>query len=142
VPVSYACIVCRLYNAGTGLSPGGLTRFLDMALVGDNLEASVLRYMLFGFLLAMRTNLMTRMTIWRREGTSYPSLISLSFLNFTTWALLFLIVTAWILPVGPFTTPGPVNAMVGQIEDIGVNFVRLSGPLHVKRVVPVHNFTD
>ena len=133
--------VYRWQNAWIGLIPGGLTLFLDMALVGDNLEGSVLLYMLFGFLLVMRTNLMTRMTIWRREGTSYPSLISLSFLNFTTWALLFLIVTAWVLPVGPFTTPGPVNAMVSQVEEIGVNFVRLSGPLHVKRVVPVHNFT-
>ena len=133
--------VYRWQNAWIGLIPGGLTLFLDMALVGDNLEGSVLLYMLFGFLLVMRTNLMTRMLVWRREGTSYPSLISLSFLNFSTWALLFLIVTAWILPVGPFTTPGPVDAMVRQVEEIGVNFVRLSGPLHVKRVVPVHNFT-
>ncbi len=133
--------VYRWHNAWIGLIPGGLTLFLDMALVGDNLEGSVLLYILFGFLLVMRTNLMTRMTIWRRNGTSYPSLISLSFLNFSTWALLFLIVTAWILPVGPFTTPGPVDAMVRQIEKVGVNFVRLSGPLHVKRVVPVHNFT-
>ena len=79
--------VYRWQNAWIGLIPGGLTLFLDMALVGDNLEGSVLLYMLFGFLLVMRTNLMTRMTIWRREGTSYPSLISLSFLNFTTWAV-------------------------------------------------------
>jgi transglutaminase-like putative cysteine protease len=134
--------VYRWQNAWLGLIPGGLTLFLDMALVGDNLEGSVLLYMLFGFLVVMRTNLMTRMAVWRRDGTSYPSLISLSFLNFSTWALLFLIVTAWLLPVGPFTTPAPVDAMVRQVEEIGVNFVRLSGPLHVKRVVPVHNFTN
>jgi len=133
--------VYRWQNAWLGLIPGGLTLFLDMALVGDNLEGSVLLYMLFGFLVVMRTNLMTRMAVWRRDGTSYPSLISLSFLNFSTWALLFLIVTAWLLPVGPFTTPAPVDAMVRNVEEIGVNFVRLSGPLHVKRVVPVHNFT-
>jgi transglutaminase-like putative cysteine protease len=133
--------VYRWQNAWLGLIPGGLTLFLVMALIGDNLEGSVLLYMLFGFLVVMRTNLMTRMTVWRREGTSYPSLISLSFLNFSLWALLLLIVTAWVLPVGPFTTPAPVDAMVRQVEEIGVNFVRLSGPLHVKRVVPVHNFT-
>ncbi|TMB64651.1 MAG: transglutaminase domain-containing protein [Chloroflexi bacterium] len=133
--------VYRWENAWIGLIPGGLTLFLDLALVGDNLEGSVLLYMLFGFLLVMRTNLMTRMSVWRREGTSYPSLISLSFLNFSTWALLFLIVTAWVLPVGPFATPAPVDAMVRQVEEVGVNFVRLSGPLHVKRVIPVHNFT-
>ena len=31
--------------------------------------------------------------------------------------------------------------MVRGVEKIGVNFVRLSGPLKVKRVVPVHNYT-
>jgi hypothetical protein len=133
--------VYRWQNAWIGLIPGGITLFVDMALVGDDLAGSVLLYMLFGLLLVMRTNLMTRMTVWRRDGTTYPSLISLSFLNFSTWALLFLIVAAWITPVGPFTTPGPMNAIVNRIEEIGVNFVRLSGPLHVKRVVPVHNFT-
>jgi transglutaminase-like putative cysteine protease len=133
--------VYRWQNAWIGLIPGGIALFVDMALVGDSLEGSVLLYMLFGFLLVMRTNLMTRMAVWRRDGTPYPSLISLSFLNFSTWALLFLIVAAWIAPVGPFATPSPVDAMVNQIEEAGVNFVRLSGPLHVKRVVPVHNFT-
>src|SRR5207247_9510023 len=74
-------------------------------------------------------------------GPGDPPLLRPSFLHFTTWALLLLFGTAWVLPVGPFTTPGPVNAMVSQVEEIGVNFVRLSGPLHANRVVPVHNFT-
>jgi transglutaminase-like putative cysteine protease len=112
-----------------------------MALIGDDLAGSVLLYMLFGFLLVMRTNLMARMAVWRREGTSYPPLLSLSFLNFSTWVLIFLIAGAWIAPAGPFATPAPVEAMVRGIEEIGVNFVRLSGPLQVKRVVPVHNYT-
>jgi hypothetical protein len=133
--------VFRWQNAWIGLIPGGVALFLDMALIGDDLAGSVLLYMLFGFLLVMRTNLMARMAVWRREGTSYPPLLSLSFLNFSTWVLIFLIAGAWIAPAGPFATPAPVEAMVRGIEEIGVNFVRLSGPLQVKRVVPVHNYT-
>lgn len=133
--------VYRWQNAWIGLIPGGVTLFLDMALVGDDLEGSVLLYMLFGFLLVMRTNLMGRMHTWRREGTSYPPLISFSFLNFSTWTLILLTAVAWIAPVGPFSTPAPVESLITGMEEIGVNFVRLSGPLHVKRVVPVHNYT-
>jgi transglutaminase-like putative cysteine protease len=133
--------VFRWQNAWIGLIPGGVTLFLDMALVGDNLEGSVLLYMLFGFLLVMRTNLMSRMYVWRRDGTPYPSLLSLSFLNFSFWTLVALILVAWLAPVGPFSTPAPVTAMVRGVEEIGANFVRLSGPLKVKRVVPVHNYT-
>ncbi len=133
--------VFRWQNAWIGLIPGGITLFLDMALVGDDLAGSVLLYMLFGFLLVMRTNLMARIQTWRREGTPYPQLMSLTFLNFSTWTLIVLLAFAWILPTGPFTTPAPVEAMVRGVEDVGVNFVRLSGPLKVKRVVPVHNYT-
>jgi hypothetical protein len=133
--------VFRWQNAWIGLIPGGVTLFLDMALVGDDLAGSVLLYMLFGFLLVMRTNLMARIQAWRREGTTYPQLMSLTLLNFSTWTLIVLIAFAWILPTGPFTTPPPVEAMVRGVEEIGVNFVRLSGPLKVKRVVPVHNYT-
>jgi len=133
--------VYRWQNAWIGLIPGGVALFLDMALVGDDLAGSVLLYMLFGFLLVMRTNLMARIEVWRRQGTSYPQLLSLTFLNFSTWALLSLIALAWIAPAGPFATPAPMEAMVRGLEEVGVNFVRLSGPLKVKRVVPVHNYT-
>lgn len=133
--------VFRWQNAWIGLIPGGITLFLDLALVGDELAGSVLLYMLFGFLLVMRTNLMARIQAWRRDGTPYPQLISLTFLNFSAWALLFLIAGAWVLPTGPFTTPAPVEAAVRGLEEVGVNFVRLSGPLKVKKVVPVHNYT-
>lgn len=133
--------VFRWQNAWIGLIPGGVTLFLDMALVGDDLAGAVLLYMLFGFLLVMRTNLMARISAWRREGTPYPQLMSFTFLNFSTWALVVLIAGAWIAPTGPFTTPAPVEAAARGLEEIGVNFVRLSGPLKVKRVVPVHNYT-
>jgi transglutaminase-like putative cysteine protease len=94
----------------------------------------------FGLTLVMRTNLMARMRQWRAEGVGYPPMISLSFLHFTMWAALFLVAAAWIAPVGPFPTPGPADAFIERLEGLGVHFVRLAGPLHVKKTAPIHDF--
>jgi len=133
--------VYRWHNAWIGLIPGGVALFVDLVFVGDELGGVVLLYMLFGFLLVMRTNLMAQMAQWRADGTTYPSLISLTFLNFSAWALIGLLTAAWIAPVGPFSAPPLVDAMSRGVEEIGLNFVRLAGPLEVKKVVPVHNYT-
>ncbi len=133
--------VFRWHNAWIGLIPGGIALFMDIAFVGDSLSGATLLYILFGFLLIMRTNIVSRMARWRADGVTYPPMISLSFLNFSGWALLLLIAAAWIAPVGPFTTPSPVQALVTGVEELGVNFVRLAGPLRVKKIVPVHNYT-
>jgi transglutaminase-like putative cysteine protease len=137
----FAWGVFRWHNAWLGLIPGSLALFLDLAYVGDELSGAVLLYVLFGFLLIMRTNLTSKISRWRADGTTYPSLISLTFLNFTAWAMLAVISVAWIAPVGPFTTPGPVTTLVERFHELGVNFVRIAGPLHVKKVVPVHNYS-
>ncbi len=133
--------VFRWHISWLGLIPGGVGLFVDLAFVGDELSGSIALFMLFGFLLVMRTNLMVRMARWRAEGTSYPPLISLSFINFTGWALLVVMAGAWVAPVGPFATPGIVKAATEGIAEIGANFVRLAGPLEVKKVVPVHSYT-
>lgn len=132
--------VFRWHNAWIGLVPGGIALFLDIAFVGDNLTGATLLFYLFGFLLVMRTHLMYRMERWRTEGTEYPPLISLTYLNFSTWALIALILAAWLAPVGPFSTPGFVQAGVNRVLTLGTEFVRLAGPLEVKKVVPVHNY--
>ncbi|TMC00143.1 MAG: transglutaminase domain-containing protein [Chloroflexi bacterium] len=133
--------VFRWQNAWIGLIPGGIALFLDTTLIGDSLSGAALLYYLFGFLLIMRTSLTSRMSRWRRDGTAYPQLISLTFLNFSSWLLLVMIAAAWIAPVGPFHTPQPVQGFVDRIEAAGVDFVRLAGPLHVKKVVPLHSYT-
>ena len=131
----------RWHNAWLGLIPGGVALFMSLLFVNDTLPLSVFLFVLFGFLLVMRANLMARMGQWRTGGVSYPSLISLSFLHYTMWAGIFLLVAAWIAPVGPFATPGPVDALVQRLEGVGVHFVRLAGPLSVNKVVPVHDYT-
>ena len=136
----FAWCIFRWHHAWIGLIPGGIALFVDLTFIGDALTGAAIIYVLFGSLLVMRTNLTARMARWRREGIDYPPLLSLTFLNFTSWTLLALIVIAWLAPVGPFSTPAPVEAAVRGIEKLGVNVVRLAGPLHVKKVVPLHSY--
>lgn len=133
--------VFRWHNAWLGLIPGGVALFLSLLFISDHLPFALFLYAVFGLTLVMRTNLMARMQQWRAEGVGYPSLISLSFLHFSVWAVLLLVVAAWIAPVGPFPTPGPADAAVQRLEGLAVHFVRLAGPLHIKKTAPVHDFT-
>jgi hypothetical protein len=133
--------IYRWHNAWLGLVPGGVALFLSLLFISDHLPFAVFLYAVFGLTLVMRANLMARMRQWRAEDVGYPPLISLSFLHFTTWAALFLVAAAWIAPVGPFPTPGPADALVQRLEDLSVHFVRLAGPLHVKKTAPIHDFT-
>lgn len=138
----FAWSVFRWHNAWIGLVPGGVALFVDLAFVGDSLSGAALLYYLFGFLLIMRTNLISRMAQWRAESVPYPPLVSFTFLNFSFWALLALVIAAWIAPAGPFSTPGFVRNIVIHVEDVGVDFVRLAGPLRSNKLVPVHNYTE
>jgi transglutaminase-like putative cysteine protease len=131
----------RWQNAWLGLIPGGVALFMNLLFLDDTLPFPVFLYVMFGFLLVMRTNLMANIGQWRAGGVSYPPLMSLSILHYTFWAGLFLVVGAWIAPVGPFATPGPVDALGQRLEGIGVHFVRLAGPLRVKKIIPVHDYT-
>lgn len=133
--------VFRWNNAWPGLIPGGVALFLDLVFVGDALTTASILYVLFGFLLLMRTNLTSRLARWRAEGTPYPPLISFTFLNFSLWSLLALIIVGWLSPTGPFSTPPPIKAMTSSVEGFAIDIVRLAGPLHVKKVTPVHNYT-
>jgi transglutaminase-like putative cysteine protease len=133
--------VFRWHNAWLGLIPGGVALFLSLLFITDQLPFALFLYAVFGLTLVMRVNLTARMRQWRAEGVGYPPLISLSFLHFTMWAALCLVLAAWIAPVGPFPTPGPANAAIDRLEGLAVQFVRLAGPLHVKKAAPIHDFT-
>jgi hypothetical protein len=132
--------VFRWNNAWLGLIPGGLALFMDLAYVGDELSAAVMGYLMFGFLLIMRTNLVGNIAAWRRDGVTYPPYISFTFLNFSFWVMLVVLMGAWIAPLGPFATPAPVQTLVDEFHEFGAGFVRLAGPLHVKKVVPIHTY--
>ena len=133
--------IFRWHNAWLGLIPGGVALFMSLLFIEDSLPIAIFLYVMFGFLLVMRTNLMAHMRRWRAQGVSYPPLISLTFFHYTLWAGLLLVVAAWIAPVGPFATPGPVNALAERLERFGVHFVRLAGPLRVNKIIPVHDYT-
>jgi hypothetical protein len=132
--------VFRWHHAWLGLLPGGAALFLGLIFVSDALATAIALYMLFGFLLIMRTNLTKRMAEWRATKVVYPPMLSLSFMHLTTWAMVVLLAVAWIAPVGPYATPGAVDAVVSRFEGMGVDIIRLAGPLHVSKVIPVHNY--
>jgi transglutaminase-like putative cysteine protease len=133
--------VFRWHNAWIGLVPGGAVLFLDLVLVGDNLTGTVVLYMLLGFLLVMQTNLLAKLKRWRAEGVEYPNLINVSFLHFSLWALIGLVTLGWLVPVGPYNTPAPVQAVIDRTLEYGTDFVRLAGPLHSKKVIPIHSYS-
>ena len=137
----YGWSLYRWNNAWLGLIPGGIALFLNLTFISDEMPLGMILYVMFGFLLLMRTNLTAGIKRWREAGIEYPPLISLSFLHYTTWAGLFLVVAAWIAPVGPFPSPGVVDYAVERLQGLGVHFVRLAGPLHVNKVIPVHDYT-
>ena len=132
--------VYRWHNAWIGLIPGGVALFLDLALVGDNLTGAIAIYMLSGFLLVMQTNLLSNIAAWRRENAQYPAMINLTFLNFSFWVLLLLMLGAWVLPAG-LSTPAPVQAIAEDTINFGARFARLAGPLQSKTVIPIHAYS-
>ncbi|MEX0800939.1 MAG: transglutaminase domain-containing protein [Dehalococcoidia bacterium] len=138
---AFGWAVYRWHNGWLGLIPGGLALFLNLAFINDAIPFAVFMFVLCGFLLVMRTNLMAGIQRWRAEGVDYPPLISLSFLHYTFWAGLLLLAAAWIAPTGPFPTPGLVDSLTQRFESITVHFVRLAGPLRVNKIVPVHDYT-
>ena len=132
--------VYRWHNAWLGLVPGGAALFLDLTLVGDNLTGAIILYMLFGFLLVMQTNLLASVQQWRRERTEYPPMINLTFLHFSTWALVILVLGAWLIPVG-LKTPGPVQSLAEDGLQFASRYVRLAGPLQSQKVIPIHSYS-
>ncbi len=137
----FAWSVYRWHNAWIGLVPGGAALVLDLVLVGDQLTGAVVLYMLCGFLLVMQTNLLSQMGRWRQGGAQYPALINVTFLHMSLWALVAVMAVAWIVPVGPYNTPAPIQGVFDEITTVGRDFVRLAGPLRSHKVVPVHSYS-
>ncbi len=137
----FAWSVCRWQNAWLGLIPGGAALFLDLTLVGDDLTGAIILYMLCGFLLVMQTNLLSMVREWRKEGTPYPPMINLTFLNFSTWAMIALIIGAWVIPAG-LKTPGPIQDLAADSLQFASRYVRLAGPLQSNKVIPIHSYSD
>ncbi|MEK7248755.1 MAG: transglutaminase-like domain-containing protein, partial [Chloroflexota bacterium] len=132
--------VYRWHNAWLGLIPGGAALFLDLTLVGDSLTGAIILYMLFGFLLVMQTNLLANVQQWRRERTEYPPMLNLTFLHFSTWALVILVLGAWLIPAG-LKTPGPVQSLAEDGLQFASRYVRLAGPLQSQKVIPIHSYS-
>lgn len=136
----FAWSLYRWHNAWIGLIPGGAALFLDLTLVGDNLTGGIVLYMLFGFLLVMQTNLLASIRQWRREGADFPPMLNLTFMHFSLWALVILMIGAWVIPAG-LKTPGPVQSLAEDGLQFASRYVRLAGPLQSNKVIPIHSYS-
>lgn len=132
----------RWHNAWPGVIAGGVALFLNLAIVGGSAGQALFLFALLAALLLMRAHLMGQMKGWRREGVPYPPFISLSYLHLTAWAVLGLLLLAWALPVGAPPAAGLWEGVVERFQGVGVQFVRLAGPLRVKKIIPVHDYTS
>ena len=65
---AFGWAVYRWHNGWLGLIPGGLALFLNLAFINDAIPFAVFMFILCGFLLVMRTNLMAGIERWRAEG--------------------------------------------------------------------------
>jgi len=76
--------VFRWQNPWLGLLPGGGALFVNFTF-SDQLSALALLYLGGGLLLVMRLSLARNLRDWKREGTPYPTFLSVSFAHLTAW---------------------------------------------------------
>ena len=58
-----------------------------------------LLYLGGALLLVMRLSLARNLRDWKREGTPYPTFLSLSFVHLASWAVGLLLLVGWLAPV-------------------------------------------
>jgi hypothetical protein len=86
--------VFRWQNPWLGLLPGGGALFANFTF-SDQLSMLALLYLGGALLLVMRLNLARNLRDWKREGTPYPTFLSLSFVHLASWAVGLLLLVGW-----------------------------------------------
>ena len=76
--------VFRWQNPWLGLLPGGGALFANFTF-SDQLSMLALLYLGGALLLVMRLSLARNLRDWKREGTPYPTFLSLSFVHLASW---------------------------------------------------------
>lgn len=130
----------RWHSAWPGIVIGGGALFLNLAVVGGDADQPLFFFGLCALLLLMRAHLIGRLREWRRAAVPRPPLISLTFLHLTAWAVLALLAFAWAMPA-QVPAAGTWQTVAQRFEGVALHFVRLSGPLRVKKIIPVHDYT-
>lgn len=134
--------IFRWYNPWLALVPGGLALLTNISYLPGQNSVPLLIYLFCAILLVSRVNVLRQARDWQRQRTGYPDLISLHVLNVTVWVALFLLATAWIMPVGSgsgwlFTFWQKITAPVAApLNDLG----RVFSAIDSKKGGSVHQF--
>ena len=136
--------VFRWQNAWLGLIPGGWALLANISYLPSRFSFAFVIFLFGGALLVARLHLMERARAWRRDGTPYPGLISLSVLHTTFWVVLLLVVVAWLLPQANET--GAMESLwrratapvAERMEGLGRLFVSVNSKTEIR----VHSFDD
>jgi len=113
-----------------GLLLGGITLFINFVVLNRGVLAAFLLYAITGLLLVARANLARHQALWRQEGGSYPSLLGLSVLHVSFWAVLVVLMLAWTVPANYGRPLGTLwGKVAGPFQELAQDWSRLVGPL-------------
>ena len=135
--------VFRWQNPWLGLLPGGAALFANFTF-SDQLSILAVLYLGGALLLVMRLSLARNLRDWRREGTTYPTFLSLSFVHLASWAVGLLLLVAWLAPVTVQAQPlsSVWDGLSRPFLSLSDDTVRLIGPIKTQKVLPIHAFKD
>jgi transglutaminase-like putative cysteine protease len=133
--------VFRWQNPWLGLLPGGAALFANFTF-SDQLSMLALLYLGGALLLVMRLNLARNLRDWKREGTPYPTFLSVSFVHLASWAVGLLLLVGWLSPVAVAAQPlsGVWDDLARPFLSLSDETVRLIGPIQTRKVLPIHAF--
>ena len=133
--------VFRWQNPWLGLLPGGGALFANFTF-SDQLSMLALLYLGGALLLVMRLSLARNLRDWKREGTPYPTFLSLSFVHMASWAVGLLLLVAWLTPVTVAAQPlsSVWDDLARPFLSLSDETVRLIGPVKTHKVLPIHAF--
>jgi transglutaminase-like putative cysteine protease len=135
--------VFRWHNPWLALLPGGAALFVNFTFSDQSSLLAVL-YIGGGLLLIMRLSLTRRVQEWRRQGVSYPEFVSLSSAHLTSWAVLLLILVAWLTPAA--VDARPLDDVWGFLSrpalSLSDDAIRLAGPIKASKSLSIHDFSS
>ena len=139
----FAWSVFRWHNPWLALLPGGAALFVNFTFSDQSSLLAVL-YIGGGLLLIMRLSLTRKVQEWRRQGVSYPEFVSLSTAHLTSWAVLLLILVAWLTPAA--VDARPLDDVWGYLSrpalSLSDDAIRLAGPIKAKKSLSIHDFSS
>jgi transglutaminase-like putative cysteine protease len=137
----FAWSVFRWQNPWLGLLPAGTALFVNFTFTDQFTFLAVL-YIGGALLLIMRLSLTRKLQNWRQEEVPHPRFLSLSTAHLSGWAVLGLLVMAWLMPTSAGARPlDNVWAYLAQPFDaVAEDTIRLIGPIKTTKALPIHGF--